>query len=132
MGTNERRRMKRNPNLKEKYLDGEVLFRKYFEMGEAKSIKRLARWAISVGMAKPTKVSKNNPEGIPTMGVWKSMWRWASLKENRDTAWEIYKKYNSKKSFAEWVEYMKDNIHTAWQHSTEAKYNKFLKDNGWT
>lgn len=122
--TNERK-MYRSPNLKEKYLDGEILFRQYYAMGEARSINRLTKFAISQGMTSST-------GKLPTtMGVWKSIWRWASLKENRDTAWKIYKE-STNKTFAEWIEYMRDNIRTAWQHPTEAKYTKFLKDNGWS
>lgn len=123
--------MKRSPNLRDKYLDGEKLFRQYYAMGEAKSVQKLARWAISVGMANHTKIGRYNPEGLPTMGVWKAMWRWASLQDNRETAWQIYKS-NTNKSVDEWVEYMKDNIRTAWQHTTQAKYEAFLKENGWS
>lgn len=119
--------MKRNPNLREKYLDGEKLYRKYFEMGDAKTIDRLVRWSISQGM----KSSKGNE---PThMGVWKAMWRWASLKENKEIAWEIFRHYNFNSLRAEWDKDMVDNkIKAAWQHPTDAKYRRFLKENGWS
>lgn len=124
---------KRPNNLKDKsYLNGEKLFRKYFEMGEAKSVSRLAAWAIADGMAKPIKQTKQNPNGLPNMGVWKSMWRWASLKENRDTAWKIYKESQGKMSWEEWVtDMVETKIPTAWQPPTHAKRDKFLRENGW-
>lgn len=117
----------RNPNLREKYLDGEKLFKKYFEMGESRSITLLTEWAKLEGM----KSSKGN-EPTP-MGVWKSIWRWASLKENGDTAWSIFCAENGNKiSVNEWKN---DMIHrkipSAWQHQTQAKYQKFLRENGW-
>jgi|SRR5690349_1188727 len=117
----------RNKNLREKYLDGERLFRKYFEMGESRSIYLLTEWAKTEGM----KSSKGN-EPTP-MGVWKAIWRWASLQENFQTAWKIYQDNNDN---ASWSNYRKDMIKTripsAWQHATQAKYHKFLKDNGWS
>lgn len=125
--------MNRNPNLRESYLDGEKLFRKYFEMGEARSTVRLATWAVSIGMARPVKKgSKNNKHGLPVMGVWKAMWRWATVKENFQAAWEIYRQYVPN---ASWTEYRQDiidsKVRAAWQHPTEAKRNKFLRENGW-
>lgn len=121
----EKRMNNRNPNLREKYLDGENLFRKYYEMGDAKSIGRLTKYAISQGM---TSSSGQEPT---QMGVWKSMWRWASLKENRETAWKIYKQFNPSHTPEYWVEYMIGNIKTAWQFPTNSKYIRFLKENGW-
>lgn len=125
--------MKKYPNLKEGYLDGEKLFRKYYEMGEAKSTQKLARWAISVGMASHTTPSKHNKEGLPTMGVWKAMWRWATLKENKGTAFHIAITNSSKKpTMEEWIRDMiETKIPTAWQHPTDAKKDKFLRENGW-
>lgn len=122
--------MIQHPNLKEKYLDGELLFRKYYEMGDARSINRLSRWAIAEGMAKPTKVSRKNPYGLPTMGVWKAMWRWASLKDNCQVAFEIYRKWTGN-DIDDWNEHMLKTIKTAWQFTTVAKYQRFLKQNGW-
>lgn len=113
-----------------KYLDGEKLFRKYYEMGEAKSIQRLANWAISVGMATHIKSTKANQRGLPAMGVWKSMWRWATLKENRDMAWEIVHQYDTV-SKEKWLELAKNNVRAAWQHPTEAKRIRFMKENDW-
>ena len=115
----------RNPNLREKYLDGEKLFRKYWEMGEGRTIALLREWASLQGM----KSSRGNE---PTdMGVWKSMWRWASLKENRDTAWKIIQEHTN----MTFQEYLSDmlitKIPTAWQHPTNAKRDRFLRENGW-
>jgi len=122
----------RNPNLREKYLDGEKLFRKYFEMGEARTVQKLSRWAINEGMARRVKRTKDNPDGLPTMGIWKAMWRWASLMENSTIAWNIFNQYIDTVS---WEEYKQDmvthKIKAAWQHPTDKKRNKFLKDNGW-
>lgn len=118
--------MKRNPNLREKYLDGERLFIKYFEMGDAKSISRLTRWAISEGM------TGSKGQEPTAMGVWKSMWRWASLRDNFQKAWEIYCKFNPNASWMDYREDMLLNIKSAWQHTTNAKYKKFLQENGWS
>lgn len=117
--------MIQHPNLKEKYLDGELLFRKYYEMGEARSIERLRRFATSQGMT-----SSTGKEPTP-MGVWKAMWRWASLKENCQAAYEIYHKWTFKE-FDEWEKDMLKTIKTAWQFTTVAKYQRFLKQNGWS
>jgi hypothetical protein len=117
--------MIRNQNLKEKYLDGEILFRKYFEMGGARTISKLRKFAVSQGMT-----SSTGKEPTP-MGVWKAMWRWASLKENCDVAYEIYHKWTNSNA-AEWNEYMLKTIQTAWQFNTVFKYQRFLKQNGWS
>ena len=118
--------MSRNPNLREKYLDGEALFRKYWEMGEGRTIAMLTEWAILSGM----KSAKGNE---PTqMGIWKAMWRWASLKENRDCAWELVSQH-TKMTQSQWIADMKIvKIPTAWQHPTNTKRDKFMKENGWT
>ena len=125
--------MTRNMNLREKYLDGEKLFRKYYEMGEGRSVKLLTEWAISVGMASST-------GNLPTaMGVWKSMWRWASLKENCELAWDIVQGKTvgtAKNRFVydrkrwEW-EMINIRIPSAWQHATQHKKELFMKENGW-
>ncbi len=116
---------KQEDNLQEKYMDGEVLFRKYFEMGDAKSFLRLRNFCVSKGMVSPT-------GSAPTaMGMWKSMWRWASLKENKDTAWEVYREFNQEVSYEDWVTSMKDKIKKAWQYRTKSRYERFLRDNGW-
>jgi hypothetical protein len=118
--------MSRNQNLREKYLDGEKLFRKYFEMGEGRTILLLTEWAILDGM----KSSQGN-EPTP-MGVWKAMWRWASMKENRDLAWEIYKEHTGNDNFNVWkTDMIKIKIPTAWQHKSQVKREKFLRENGW-
>jgi hypothetical protein len=116
-------------NLTEKYLDGEVLFRKYFEMGDAKSYGRLARWALSEGMARKINPSKSNPDGLPHMGVWKSMWRWAST--HGDQAWKIYLEHVPDASYEQWILDMRDKILTAWQYTTNSRYERFLKEYGW-
>jgi hypothetical protein len=116
----------RSPNLREKYLDGEKLFRKYYEMGESRTINLLTEWAILDGMTSSTGKS-------PTpMGVWKSIWRWASLKENRDLAWKIYREHCGKFNYGEWkLDMIHIKIPSAWQHTSEVKRQKFLRENGW-
>lgn len=116
---------KRSDNLQEKYMDGEVLFRKYFELGDAASFVRLRAFAISKGM-----VSSSGDEPT-TMGLWKAMWRWASLKENKEHAWQIYQATHPNVSREEWDMLMLDRIKKAWQYRTNSRYEKFLKDNGW-
>lgn len=83
----EREKMKKrsNPILDKKYLDGEQLFKVYWqEMGSARSTVRLQRWCLSHSIVNP------KTQNVPTrMGLWKAMWRWAS--ENREQAKEIWK-----------------------------------------
>jgi hypothetical protein len=114
----------RSPNLREKYLDGERLFRKYFEMGENKSIAMLVEWAILEGMK-----SSTGQEPTP-MGVWKSIWRWASLKENKALAYKIAKESGVNTKYWE-HDMINKKIPAAWQHPTLIKQERFLKENGW-
>lgn len=125
---------------KERFLDGEKLFRHYCAMGDAKSISTLARWAVAEGM-----VSQSG--NVPTrMGVWKAMWRWASLKENKDVAYNIllqssldmkrddgwWKDYfRAEITREEWDKMMLQKIKSAWQYPTKSMYERFLKKNGW-
>ena len=126
--------------LRENYLDGEKLFLKYFEMGEATSIPRLVNYATSENML--------SPEGKkPTpMGVWKAMWRWASLKENKDRAFEVFSHYvknygwrfpdtdlpwDSDDPRELWHQFMMKTIKSAWQFGTQSRLNRFLHKNGW-
>lgn len=121
----------RNANLREKYLDGEKLFRKYVEDGETRSIESLTDWAILKGM---TSSSGQEPT---KMGVWKAIWRWAST--HKEQAWELVqdKTFGTKKNPFKYDKYRWEQemiiirIPSAWQHSTHAKRDKFLRDNGW-
>lgn len=123
--------MNRNPNLREKYLDGEKLFKKYIEMGETRSVYLLCEYAISEGM-----ISSKGQEPTP-MGVWKAMWRWVSV--NKNIAWKYVEgvtfgnnKNSHKLSYQEWIKDMIEvKIPSAWQHPTHAKREKFLRENGW-
>jgi hypothetical protein len=116
----------RSPNLREKYLDGEKLFRKYFEMGESRSINLLTEWAITEGMTSSTGQEPTD------MGIWKAMWRWASLKENKDVAWKIAFQHGGCTNPDEWEKEMVNiKIPSAWQHSTRAKRERFMRENGW-
>jgi hypothetical protein len=123
--------MTRNTNLREKYLDAERLFRKYINDGETRSIASLTEYALLQGMK-----SSNGQEPTP-MGVWKAIWRWAST--HKDEAWNLMKNQtfgskNNKFQYdeKEWKENMiYEKIPAAWQHPTNKKYEKFLKENGW-
>lgn len=123
--------IKRSSNLKEKYLDGEILFKKYIEMGEDRTIQLLTEWAILQGM-------KSSKGKHPTeMGIWKAIWRWAST--HKSQAWELVKdetfgskknrfKYNKEKWEQEMVSI---RIPSAWQHPTNVKRDKFMREYGW-
>ncbi len=109
-----------------KYLDGEELFRKYFEeMGTARSISRLVKWCISRGI-------KNPLTGKPPtrMGVWKSMWRWALLPENKEKAFDIFKKSLSAEGefvvVEKWNEYIDSKAVHGLQFGPK-KYEEFIK-----
>ena len=126
--------------LRENYLDGERLYRQYFLMGAAASSSRIQKFAVSCGMLSP---EGNEPT---TMGVWKAMWRWASLKENKDLAFSIFSDYVDNYNWRLpdpdlpwdgdrdelWHEFMMQKIRTAWQFSSERRLRRFLKKNGWT
>jgi hypothetical protein len=113
-------------NLREKYLDAEKLFRKYWTDGETRSISSLVEWAKLQGM-------KSSRGEVPTeMGIWKAIWRWASMKENKDLAFQIAKDHQD----IPWEQWKYNMIHTripsAWQHTNNAKREKFMRENGWT
>lgn len=132
--------------LKESYLDGKQLYKAYFEMGNGASIVRLARWAIANSMAKPTKIARYNKEGLPCMGVWKAMWRWASLKENHPEAYQIFQTYvntygwlddtdfpwpmGTVITLQDWNRFMLKKVKTAWQFAPN-RHARFLRENGW-
>lgn len=125
--------------LRENYLNGEKLFRQYFSMGAGASASRLQKFAITSGMLSP---DGNEPT---TMGVWKAMWRWASLKENKNTAFSIFcdhvNNYNWRNADEDlpweegcesvWKLFMEQKIRSAWQFS-ERRYKRFMKENGWS
>lgn len=124
--------------IRQSYLDGEKLYRRWFEMGAGASAIRLQRWAVTEGML--------SPEGnVPSvMGVWKAMWRWASLKENKDVAKELFLDFVRNREWRLkdldlpwdgdpdelWRLFMLQKIETAWQF-TPARNKRFLKENGW-
>lgn len=78
-------KIRSNPILDKKYLDGEQLFKVYWqEMGSARSTVRLQRWCLAHSIVNP------KTQNVPTrMGLWKAMWRWAS--ENRDIAYTVWR-----------------------------------------
>lgn len=132
--------------IKEAYLDGEKLYKYYFSMGQAASIGRLAAWAVSTGMARHIKPNRTNMTGMPHMGVWKAMWRWASMQEHRDEAFSIFADYVCKYGWlddtdfpwpmgteitmSDWYRFMAKKIRTAWQYAPN-RHARFLRENGW-
>lgn len=132
--------------LKDPYIAGKDLYEYYFSMGEAASIARLARWALANGKAKPVKKGPFNPEGLPMMGVWKAMWRWASLGVNKNEAYSHFQVYVLKYgwlddtdfpwpvgtviSLKDWHDFMQKKIRTAWQYEP-VRHERFLRENGW-
>lgn len=118
-------------NLREKYLDAEALFRKYIDDGETRTIKGLTEWARVQGM------KSSNGDQPTEMGVWKAIWRWAST--HKELAWELmkdqtfgYSKSRFKYTRETWEQDMiQVKIRSAWQHATQAKKNKFLRQHGW-
>lgn len=132
--------------LKEPHISGEQLYRHYFAMGEAASIARLARWAVSEGVAKPVSKGSFNQHGLPFMSCWKAMWRWASMQSNKTDAYLIFKDYVKKHgwtidtdfpwekdteiSWQDWSRFMTKKIRTAWQYKPN-RYERFLRENGW-
>lgn len=121
----------RSANLREKYLDGEKLFRKYIEMGDDRNINLLVEWSILKGM------TSSKGETPTPMGVWKSMWRWAS--QNRELVWSLVKgeTFGTKKNPVQYTEksFVRDMINvkipSAWQHNTPGKRERFLRRHGW-
>lgn len=113
-----------NPILDKKYLDGEQLFKVYWqEMGSARSTVRLQRWCLAHSIVNP------KTQNVPTrMGLWKAMWRWAS--ENRDEAFRVW--ISSTKGLetystpdlefvAEWNKLIVKNAKTSFQNVRYAK-----------
>ncbi len=125
---------------KHSYLDGEILYKKYFSLGEATGFSKLTNFAISQKMF--------NEHGYkPTrMGVWKAMWRWASLKENQTVAFDIFSEYvrnygwmwdtdfswqkGDTVSSEDWKRFMRHKIRRAYQYD-EDEYDRYLDRNGW-
>lgn len=109
-----------------KYLDGEELFKEYFEvMGTARSVAKLVNWCVSRG-------TKNPLTGKPPtrMGVWKAMWRWALAPENKEKAYEIFK--NSMATLGDfvapedWNKFIKDRAAHGLQFGPQ-RYEKLIK-----
>jgi hypothetical protein len=115
-------------------------------MGQAASISRLAKWAVANGKARLIKPNQTNQGGLPCMGIWKAMWRWASLKENTKIAYEIFRDYvkvhgwtmdsdfpwheGTEISWTDWTRFIQKKIRTAWQYAP-ARHSRFLRENGW-
>lgn len=114
-------------------MDGEYLFKYYFEtMGASRSIIKLIEHCRSEYMIHP---EQGKP---PTkMGIYKSMWRWATLKENQRKAYEIYNnadlgnEYEYFETFEDWMAFLKDRIESAYQYKDKS-YKRFLIRNGYS
>ena len=110
--------MKSNPFIDSKYLDGEKLFRVYWlDMGNARSIGRLQKWCLSHEIVNPKTFN------VPTrMGLWKTMWRWAT--RNQEQAKEIWIKSMGKDTSTlnvvdDWDTVIHRNAKTAFQNITQ-------------
>jgi len=133
-------------DLKKKSLDGKLLYEQYFKMGDGASITRLARFAMSMGMSQGVKKTKINKDGLPFMSVWKAVWRWASVQENKTIAFQIFQEYvrnygwegdtdfpwpaGTEISWSDWHKFMIPKIKSAWQYKPN-RHERFLRENGW-
>lgn len=70
-------------------------------MGEARSLPKLNRWAEASGFRNP--ITGKPPSYT---ACYKAMWRWASLKENQQKAYEIAKEALAAKGELEWDEFI--------------------------
>ena len=116
-----------------KYMDGEYLFKYYFQaMGASRSLIKLIEHCRTEYMIHP---EQGRP---PTkMGIYKAMWRWATVKENQKMAWEIYKtadlgeEWNPINEWGAWVDFLKERVPSAYQYDPKT-YKRFLVRNGYS
>lgn len=114
-------------------MDGEYLFKYYFEtMGESRSLIKLIEHCKTEYMIHP---EQGKP---PTkMGIYKAIWRWATVKENQSKAWEIYKncelggEWKKIEDSIEWISFLKERVSSAYQYDAKT-YKRFLVRNGYT
>ena len=112
--------MRERKARKARFLDGEVLFKSYWEeMGTARSIAKLADKCRLEGVRNP-KTGK-----APTrMALWFSMWNWAL--QNPDEAYDVFnrglKLEGDYCSPEEWKEYLLDKAKTA---LSERRYEEY-------
>lgn len=101
--------------MDKKYLDGERLYRVYWEeMGKARSFSKLQKWCLTHHVVNPKTLK------VPTrMGLWKSMWRWAA--KNRETAFKIYSEAETDITPEEWDELIVKYSKTSFQNVTYTK-----------
>jgi hypothetical protein len=122
--------MKIKTDRAKNYLNGEALFKAYWEMNTAKSFKRLAVWAAEHGMTSPVTGKVPNK-----MSMYKSMYRWATRKENFDKSFEIVAPiFRDNAQFitkSEWKEFLKERAKSAWQHNSQKNYERFLRQHGY-
>ena len=115
----------RKNNLKvEKFLDGEKLFKHYYEtMGEARSTGKLVEWCKTQGMI-------NSKGKAPTrMATWLSAWRWACA--NPEKAKLVYQQamFNDGNEIddIQWISILQKRAYTAF-YSGE-RYERWCKEN---
>ena len=104
-------------NLKvEKFLDGEKLFKYYYEtMGDARSTVKLVEWCKTQGMV-------NSKGKSPTrMGVWLSAWRWALKNE-----FAAQKIYGDSVGIDGWTALLKERAYTCYYGGKA--YENWCKD----
>lgn len=104
----------RKNNLKvEKFLDGERLFKYYYEvMGDARSTSKLVEWCKTQGMV-------NSKGKSPTrMGVWLAMWRYALKNEQQARKFYEGEKFseidNPPMKDSEWLDLLKQRAYTCY------------------
>ena len=106
--------------MAKRVLDGELVFRKYWEMGRGASWLKVKRWFETQGYVSST--------GQPylRMTLWKSAWRWAV--QNSEKAYGIVQEtlvqYNDSMSKVEWEQELIEKGATAFQN---LKYYRALK-----
>ena len=110
-----------------KYLNGEKLFRYYWEeMGNGRSCVKLAKWAGKQGLKNPNTGKPPSP-----MAVWFAMWRWALIPENQKVAYDIYNKaqldLGGFVSPEQWKEFIKDKASVCLDKKRYANYLKAVE-----
>lgn len=112
------------PFYESKFLDGEMIFKRYAYLGRAASFSILRKWLIGQGVRNPV---TNQPPC--RMAIWNSMWRWALA--NPDVAKKYYDEYlvqfGEYMSDSEWTEFLKSRARNLYSPS---RYERYKNDNG--
>lgn len=111
------------------YLNGEILYRGYWGLGRARSTRHLVNIAIQNKMFNP---QTGNPPHW--QGCWKAAWRWALMKENHQTAYEVFNNAMADEgkyfTFEQFKTMLVEMYGDAFQPRTEAQRMKFLRNSG--